>query len=167
MAKRPKKKSSAAARRPVRPPAAGAAPSRALADVQVAEGQPPAADPGPPPAEPERLPSAALPPTALPSAALPSDLPAAPATGMVVPADGVPAPLRAPVPSRSFLPTRTDRVTSRAERRRQQEAQLAPLDDTPAIPADRVPFIANDMRRIGVVALVMIACIIAGTVIFH
>ncbi|HVA21047.1 MAG TPA: hypothetical protein VNN74_02985 [Candidatus Micrarchaeia archaeon] len=158
MAKRPKKKSSAAPRRPG--PAARPAREPDLAprapvgaeEVAVVAGAVATAPPvGGAPAA-----------SGTAAAAMPS-LPAAES-----PVNGSPAPGPRPLPSGgSFLPTRSERVTSRAERRRQAEAALVPMDETPAIPADRVPFIASDLRRIGAVALVMIACIIIGTVIFR
>ncbi|HUY98035.1 MAG TPA: hypothetical protein VMW47_10535 [Verrucomicrobiae bacterium] len=142
MAKRPKKKSSPALRRPVRSPVApaSAGPSAGLAVAGGEELAPPVAD------EPA-----------------PSPAPVTRAAGNGILA----APAALPRVTQSFLPTRSERVTSRAERRRQQEAALVPLDETPAIPADRVPFIGSDLRRIGVVALVMVVCIIVGTIVFR
>ncbi len=103
------------------------------------------------------------------SGAPPPPGPAADAGMAVPPASGATPPGPGPSPSAqvapgSFLPSR---VAGRAQRRRQAEAQLTPLDDSPAIPLDRVPLIGSDLRRIAGVALVMIALLVVGLVIFR
>lgn len=84
----------------------------------------------------------------------------APATGLAAAAQPAPAA------SASFLPRR-DRVAGRAERQRQQAANLVPLDEGPAIPFDRTPYLRLDIRRVITVCVLMVVMMVVGFVIFH
>jgi hypothetical protein len=59
----------------------------------------------------------------------------------------------------SFLPKRT-RVASRAERQRQQVANLEPMDESPGVPIDRTPYLSLDLRRVVVVCVVMVLLVV-------
>ncbi|MHB8393205.1 MAG: hypothetical protein ACYDC5_01595 [Candidatus Dormibacteria bacterium] len=70
------------------------------------------------------------------------------------------------VASESLLPRRT-KVAGRAEIRRRQEANLEPLDDSPAVPLDRTPYLPMDVRRVALVSTMMLVLVIAGLVFIH
>gem|GEM_PF-6441901 len=69
-------------------------------------------------------------------------------------------------PSESLLPKRA-RIAGRAELRRRQEANLEPLDDSPAVPLDRTPYLRLDVRRVMWVSLGMLALVIVGLIFIH
>jgi len=71
-----------------------------------------------------------------------------------------------PLGTTSFLP-RKGRVAGRAERQRQQMAHLVPLDDSPAVPTDRTPYLWLDLRRVIGVSAVMIVMVILGAIFIH
>jgi hypothetical protein len=58
-------------------------------------------------------------------------------------------------------------VASRAERQRQQVANLEPLDESPGVPSDRTPYLSLDLRRVLVVCSVMVLLVIVGFFILH
>ncbi|HVC38852.1 MAG TPA: hypothetical protein VNH20_02605 [Candidatus Dormibacteraeota bacterium] len=68
--------------------------------------------------------------------------------------------------STSFLP-RKGRVAGRAERQRQQIAHLEPLDETPAIPTDRTPYLWLDLRKVILVSALMVVVVAAGFLFLH
>jgi len=86
--------------------------------------------------------------------------PQSPATGVAAAAQP------APTASASFLPRR-DRIAGRAERQRQQAANLVPLDEGPAIPLDRTPYLRLDIRRVVTVCILMVVMMVVAFVIFH
>jgi len=71
-----------------------------------------------------------------------------------------------PEATASFLPRR-GRVAGRAERQRQQAANLVPLDEGPAIPLDRTPYLRLDIRRVITVCAFMVVMMVVGFVILH
>jgi hypothetical protein len=71
-----------------------------------------------------------------------------------------------PAASASFLPRR-DRIAGRAERQRQQAANLVPLDEGPAIPIDRTPYLRLDLRRVITVCAFMVVMVIVGFFVLH
>ncbi|MGH7698588.1 MAG: hypothetical protein ACRENV_07935, partial [Candidatus Dormibacteria bacterium] len=68
------------------------------------------------------------------------------------------------LPSESLLPRR---VAGRAERQRRAEENLAPLDETPAVPSDRLPYLGADLRKVFFVSMVMVAMVILGFFVIH
>ncbi|MGH7642986.1 MAG: hypothetical protein ACRENX_08255 [Candidatus Dormibacteria bacterium] len=87
-------------------------------------------------------------------------------------APGVPAPARSPgvgaggaTATASFLPRKGP--AGRAERQRQQQAHLEPLDDTPAVPIDRMPYLWIDLRKVIGVSAVMVVLVIVGFFVIH
>jgi hypothetical protein len=58
-------------------------------------------------------------------------------------------------------------VQGRAERQRQQSANLEPLDETPAIPSDRTPYLGLDLRRVLLVSTVMVVMVVVGFFVLH
>lgn len=72
----------------------------------------------------------------------------------------------APPGPTSFLP-RKGNIVGRAERQRQQQANLEPLDDSPAVPTDRTPYLWLDLRRVVRVSVVMIVMVIVGAFVIH
>jgi hypothetical protein len=66
-----------------------------------------------------------------------------------------------PAATTSFLP-RKDKVAGRAERQRQQAANLVPLDESAAIPIDRTPYLRLDLRRVITVCGFMALLVIVG-----
>ncbi len=46
-------------------------------------------------------------------------------------------------------------------------AHLEALDDSPAIPTDRTPYLWLDLRRVMVVSAVMIVMVIVGFFVIH
>jgi hypothetical protein len=64
-------------------------------------------------------------------------------------------------PSQSLLPRKT-RVAGRAEVRRRHEANLVPLDESPAVPLDRTPYLRLDVIRVVTTSLVMVVVILLG-----
>ncbi|HEY6537864.1 MAG TPA: hypothetical protein VI138_02345 [Candidatus Dormibacteraeota bacterium] len=71
------------------------------------------------------------------------------------------------LPTRTGLPTKAGRIAGRAERQRQQQANLEPLDDSPAIPVDRTPYLWLDLRRVIFVSACMVVLVIVGAVVLH
>ena len=71
-----------------------------------------------------------------------------------------------PAAAASFLP-RKSRVAGRAERQRQQAAHLEPLDDSPAVPIDRTPYLGFDLRRVMLVSAMMVVMVIVGFFVLH
>jgi hypothetical protein len=72
-----------------------------------------------------------------------------------------------PLPgTNSFLP-RKGKIAGRAERQRQQMAHLEPLDDSPAVPTDRTPYLWLDLRRVILVCGLMILMVIVGAFVIH
>ncbi|MGC1183664.1 MAG: hypothetical protein WBA31_00750, partial [Candidatus Dormiibacterota bacterium] len=68
--------------------------------------------------------------------------------------------------SASFLPKKA-RPAGRAERQRQQQAHLEPLDDSPAVPTDRTPYLWLDLRRVMLVSGIMVVMVVVGFFILH
>lgn len=79
-----------------------------------------------------------------------------------------PAATLAPSPTAtaSFLPKRAG-PAGRAERQRQRQANLEPLDDSPAVPTDRTPYLWLDLRRVMMVSGAMVVMVIVGFFILH
>ncbi|MGA7361335.1 MAG: hypothetical protein WBZ07_00085 [Candidatus Dormiibacterota bacterium] len=71
-----------------------------------------------------------------------------------------------PAGTTSFLP-RKGRIAGRAERQRQQMAHLVPLDDSPAVPTDRTPYLWLDLRRVVGACVLMIVMVIVGAFVIH
>ena len=46
-------------------------------------------------------------------------------------------------------------------------AHLVPLDDSPAVPTDRTPYLWLDLRRVIGVSAVMIVMVILGAIFIH
>jgi hypothetical protein len=63
--------------------------------------------------------------------------------------------------STSFLPKKAG-PAGRAERQRQQQAHLEPLDDSPAVPTDRTPYLWLDLRRVMLVSGIMVVMVVVG-----
>jgi len=106
-------------------------------------------------------------PVAAPSSFLPrrSGGPA-PAPATSTPAPAAPAVIETAAATASFLPKRA-RPAGRAERQRQQQAHLEPLDDSPAVPTDRTPYLWLDLRRVMLVSGVMVVMVVVGFFILH
>lgn len=58
-------------------------------------------------------------------------------------------------------------MAGRAEKRRRQEAVLQPLDQSPAVPMDRTPYLVLDLRRVAFVSAALVLLVILGFVFLH
>lgn len=160
LARRPKRRASSSSRKrqsvpaPSRQPAPSRPPTQAEAEAAV--GPEASLTPGPSPDSRSLLPRRSPAPAAAgnPPPSLPGGAPAGPTAQ---------SPPEATV---SFLPRR-DRVAGRAERQRQQVANLVPLEEGPAIPLDRTPYLRLDIRRVITVCAFMVVMMIVGFVILH
>ncbi len=92
--------------------------------------------------------------------------PSSPSAGAAEAGSPPAAAVVASPPSGSLLPRR-DRVVGRAEIRRRQEATLEPLDERPAVPLHRTPYLPLDIRRVLWVSAVMLLLVIAGLIFIH
>ncbi|MGC2191334.1 MAG: hypothetical protein WA751_03260 [Candidatus Dormiibacterota bacterium] len=141
---------------PVRPTVAEVAPVEAEAEIadEVASSPPePAATPAPSSFLPRRQ-----------SGSVPTQVTSpAPPTPVARPTSPVAQP---PSAATSYLP-RKGNIVGRAERQRQQQANLEPLDDSPAVPTDRTPYLWLDLRRVIGVSVVMIVMVIVGAFVIH
>jgi hypothetical protein len=152
-----KQKQRAASRR--QPPAipGGAGLGRATAGPVVLEEPAPEAEEAP--AADETPTAATLPVLSEPVAPVAASRPAAPlpATGGRRRIERLRAPAAAPVPAR------TARVPSNAA------SMFAPLEsDDAAIPFDRVPYVRADLRRVAIIAgLMVVLIVIAAIVVSH
>jgi len=160
LARRPKRRASSTSRKrqPVPTPSRHPAPPRppAEAEAEAAVGPEAAATAGP------SSESRSLLPRRAPAPAAAANPPPSPPRGGPAGAAGQPAPEA----TASFLPRR-DRVAGRAERQRQQAANLVPLEEGPAIPLDRTPYLRLDIRRVLTVCAFMVVMMIVGFVILH
>lgn len=130
-----------------------AEPEAAVLQVQAATSPPePVSSPAKGSFLPRRQSSPARAEAALPSGPAPAVAATAAAAG--------------PSATTSFLP-RKGRVAGRAERQRQQAAHLEPLDDSPAVPTDRTPYLWLDLRKVLVVSAVMVLMVIVGFFVLH
>lgn len=152
MARRPKRRSTSRKR----PPTPNAARSQVAANVPTPVEAIPEADLASVPPETAVRPAAGtfLPrrqaspkPAARPPVANPGLAAAAPATSLSA--------------GPSFLPKKAG-PAGRAERQRQQQAHLEPLDDSPAVPTDRTPYLWLDLRRVMLVSGVMVVMVVVG-----
>jgi hypothetical protein len=66
----------------------------------------------------------------------------------------------------SLLPKKA-RPAGRAEQRRRQEANLEPMDESPAVPMDRTPYLRLDIGRVVLTSTVMLVLVILGWLFIH
>lgn len=80
------------------------------------------------------------------------------------PVTSAPGPQAVAAPS--LLPKKA-RPAGRAEQRRRQEANLEPMDESPAVPMDRTPYLSLDIGRVVITSTVMLVLVLVGWLFIH
>lgn len=77
----------------------------------------------------------------------------------------MPVPQAAAAPS--LLPKKSVGPAGRGELRRRQEANLEPMDESPAVPMDRTPYLRLDIGRVVLTSTVMVVLVVLGWLFIH